>query len=466
MIKPELCTGMKKALPGWVLLFLGILFPIVVQASPLEATTVPEVLGIRIEFILFTLTLAGIAIFHHHTMYVALTGLVLLLLFKLFFDSSFNLLHHFIGGNNEEGEWRTILNLFGLLTGFAVLARHFEDSHIPEILPSFLPDGWKGGLVLLALILVISSFLDNIAAAIIGGTIAQTVYNRKVHIGFIAGIIAASNAGGAGSVVGDTTTTMMWIDGVNALDVTHAYVGSLAAFFIFGSIAAIQQHKYQPAIRRNAISVKPDWKRIAVVFMILAGAILANALLDFPAVGVWLAIMAGAVLAKIPWHEVKTSLKGTVFLLSLILCASLMPVNELPVASWLTALNLGFVSAVFDNIPLTKLCLEQGGYDWGILAFAVGFGGSMLWFGSSAGVALSNIFPEAKHTFNYLKSGWHVAIAYVMAFFIMLAVVGWHPHPPHKRKKEVKPEAFILNGQAHPCALQCSCNPTVWLSIS
>jgi hypothetical protein len=33
---------------------------------------------------------------------------------------------------------------------------------------------------------------------------------------------------------------------------------------------------------------------------------------------------------------------------------------------------MGFVSAVFDNIPLTALALKQGGYDWGMLAYAVG----------------------------------------------------------------------------------------------
>ena len=88
--------------------------------------------------------------------------------------------------------------------------------------------------------------------------------------------------------------------------------------------------------------------------------------------------------------------KGTIFLLSLVTCASLMPVEKLPAASWQTALGLGFVSAVFDNIPLTALALKQGGYDWGFLAYAVGFGGSMIWFGSSAGVALSNMYPEAK----------------------------------------------------------------------
>ncbi len=88
--------------------------------------------------------------------------------------------------------------------------------------------------------------------------------------------------------------------------------------------------------------------------------------------------------------------KGTIFLLALVTAASLMPVEKLPAASWPTALGLGFVSAVFDNIPLTALALKQGGYDWGYLAYAVGFGGSMIWFGSSAGVALSNMYPEAK----------------------------------------------------------------------
>jgi len=67
----------------------------------------------------------------------------------------------------------------------------------------------------------------------------------------------------------------------------------------------------------------------------------------------------------------------------------LMPVETLPSPSWPTAFALGLLSSVFDNIPLTALALRQGGYDWALLAYAVGFGGSMIWFGSSAGVALS-----------------------------------------------------------------------------
>jgi Na+/H+ antiporter NhaD/arsenite permease-like protein len=125
----------------------------------------------------------------------------------------------------------------------------------------------------------------------------------------------------------------------------------------------------------------------------------------------------------------KNAWMGTVFLMSLVTCASLMPVEDLPAASWVTTFVLGFVSAVFDNIPLTKLCLVQGGYDWGMLAYTVGFGGSMIWFGSSAGVALSNQYPETRSAVAYVKSGWHVAVAYIVGFFILLGTLGWSPTP-------------------------------------
>jgi Na+/H+ antiporter NhaD/arsenite permease-like protein len=104
-----------------------------------------------------------------------------------------------------------------------------------------------------------------------------------------------------------------------------------------------------------------------------------------------------------------------------------MPVDRLPAASWQTSFAIGFLSSVFDNIPLTALALKQGGYDWAMLAYAVGFGGSMMWFGSSAGVAVSNIFPEAKSVWRWLRYGWHVGIGYVVGFVVMLIVLGWDP---------------------------------------
>jgi Na+/H+ antiporter NhaD/arsenite permease-like protein len=418
----------RLRLPGIILLLLFVSITMMGSDGKM-----PVIAGIRIEFILFALTLIGVAIFHHKTMYVALIGLAVILIYKYVF-SDFSLAEHIIGNETKEGEWRILLNLMGLLFGFAILAEIFKESKFPDILPNYLPDDWKGGFVLLIFIFILSSFLDNIAAAMIGGTIAMVVFKGDVHLGYLAAIIAAANAGGAGSVVGDTTTTLMWIDGVNPLHVLHAFIASFAALFVFGIIGSIQQDKYKRIIKDTISGIQVDWGRIIIVFMILICAILTNYLLDFPALGVWIGIIIGSFFRKTPWHEMKRAWMGTIFLMALVTCASLMPVEELPPASPWTALSLGFISAVFDNIPLTKICLEQGGYDWGVLAYTVGFGGSMIWFGSSAGVALSNLYPETKNTVSYLKSGWHVIISYALGFFVLLYTLGWHPHAPHKEK--------------------------------
>lgn len=420
-----------------------LLIPAVTFAS--ASVEVPAYFGIPLEFYIFALTLIGVAVFHHKTMYVALTGLAVVLIVKYIFVSDYSFVSHLIGDAGHEGEWRTLVNLTGLLFGFGILAKIFEESGVPDKLPSFLPNDWKGGFFLLVLIFVLSSFLDNIAAAMIGGTVAVVVYKGKVHLGYLAGIVAASNAGGSGSVVGDTTTTLMWIDGVNPLDVIHAYAAAIPALLAFGIPAAIIQDRYNRIVKDATTIVKIDSVKILIVALILLGAILTNYFMDFPAVGVWVAILVGAMMRKTPWHEIPKSLQGTIFLVALVTTASLMPVEKLPVASWQTAFLLGFVSAVFDNIPLTKLCLEQGGYDWGILAYSVGFGGSMIWFGSSAGVALSNMFPEMRSVVKYVKAGWFVTVAYIIGFFIMLAVVGWNPHAPHKENPNAVHTEEVVN---------------------
>jgi Na+/H+ antiporter NhaD/arsenite permease-like protein len=413
-----------------------------------------DLFGIPVDFILFALTLLGVALLHHHTLAVALTGLAAIALYKVAF-TGFKFGAGIAGlGLHMQHEWVILANLFLLLMGFALLSRHFEKSRIPDEMPAWLPDDWKGAFVLLVIVGVISSFLDNIAAALIGGTMARHVFRGKVHIGYLAAIVAASNAGGSGSVVGDTTTTMMWIDGVSPLSVLEAFVAASVAMVIFGIPAALQQHKYSPIIKDAPKGLSIEWARVAIVAAILIAAILANvianlrfpALLDLiPVIGlaVWAVILLTAPLRRPDWEIMPETFKGTIFLLALVTAASMMPVERLPVASWQTALGLGFVSALFDNIPLTALALKQGGYDWGFLAYAVGFGGSMIWFGSSAGVALANMYPEAKSVGLWLRHGWHVAVAYVIGFFVMLAILGWHPDPPHRKSGELITPAIV-----------------------
>jgi len=437
ILKSVIMNNSKKLF----ILFLLIMSPVGLFAA---SGQVPAIGPIRFEFIIFGLVLLGVALFHKQTFWVAVIGLTVLLTFKLVFDPGFHLLEHMFGTtpfgeqlmdkNLRQGEWGIILNLLGLLLGFALLSKIFEESGVPDVLPKYLPNDWKGPFLLLIFVFVLSSFLDNIAAALIGGTVALVVFKNKVHIGYIAALVAASNAGGSGSVVGDTTTTMMWIDGVSPLNVVHAYVAAGVALLFFSWFASHQQDKYQRIQKDSSIDVKIDWIKILNVALILIGAIISNFLYDMPALGVWIAIISGAAYKKVPWQEVPGSIKGTIFLLCLVFCASLMPVEELPDASWFTALALGFLSAVFDNIPLTKLCLDQGHYDWGMLAYTVGFGGSMIWFGSSAGVAITNKFPEARNVVLWVKNGWHVAVAYIIGFFTLYLIMGWEPADTKEHK--------------------------------
>ncbi len=435
-------TSVLKVAARFLVLERGLILGTLVMAG------VAAALGVPIAFVLFALTLAGVALFHRHTFYVAIIGLTVITFYSVGFTG-------FREGPGMSGlgahmlhEWVVLANLGCLLLGFALLSNHFEESKVPAVLPHYLPDDWKGGLVLILIVFVLSSFLDNIAAAIIGGTIARVVFRHKVHIGYLAAIVAASNAGGAGSVVGDTTTTMMWIDGVSPLHVLDAYVAAIAAIIVFGVPASLQQQRHSPIIKDAKIEHRVDWSRVLIVLIILAAAIGTNVVVNvkfgpisdsFPFIGaaVWVALIVTAAWRQPNWKLLPNAFKGAVFLLSLVTIASMMPVDKLPLASWHTAFGLGVVSSVFDNIPLTALALKQGGYDWGMLAYTVGFGGSMIWFGSSAGVALSNTYPEARSVGLWLRHGWHVALGYVVGFFVMLFLLGWHPDAPHHKDQGV-----------------------------
>ncbi len=416
---------------------LGLL-AVGVPAKASALAGIPTLAGVPLEFFMFALVLGMLAFSRASTLRSAAVGAFAITLYKLAF-SRFGDAPGVAGLLAQVAhEWVGLANLLALLLGFTLLARHFEKSALPARLPDYMPDDWKGPLVLLLAVFFISSFLDNIAAAMIGGAVAHTVFRGKVHIGYLAAIVAAANAGGAGSVVGDTTTTMMWLAGVAPGQVFHAYAAAGVALLVCAVPAALQQQRYAPIVKDAPVGVCIDWVRVGIVAFILLLAVAANVLLNlrfrrfggaFPFLGlaVVLALALTARLRRPDWEALPDALRGALFLLALVWSAALMPVDALPPASWQSALALGFVSAVFDNIPLTALALKQGGFDWGMLAYAVGFGGSMIWFGSSAGVALSGRYPQARSVTLWLRHGWHVPLGFVLGFAALLFTLGWHP---------------------------------------
>src|SRR5438552_10762495 len=120
-----------------------------IPGSALTPPNAPTLFGVPVDFILFGLTLLGIALFHHQTLRVALIGLATVALYKIIFTG-------FKTGPGVSGflahvehEWVILANLLCLLMGFELLSRHFEKSRVPVVLPKYLPDDWKGGFLLL-----------------------------------------------------------------------------------------------------------------------------------------------------------------------------------------------------------------------------------------------------------------------------------------------------------------------------
>ena len=226
------------------------------------------------EFVIFGVTLAGVAIFHRHALAIAAAGLAAVIVFEWVFTQ-------FPGGPGLAGlirhlghEWVILTNLLLLLVGFALLAAHFEQSGLPMAMPRVLPDGWTGAFALLVIVFVMSSFLDNIAAALIGGAMAHTLFRGRVAVGYLAAIVAASNAGGSGSVIGDTTTTMMWISGIPPIEVLHAYVAAVVALVVAGLPAARRQQRFAPIVRDPLVEPPAiDWTRAMIVAAVLGAAV-------------------------------------------------------------------------------------------------------------------------------------------------------------------------------------------------
>lgn len=434
-------------------------------AAP-PATMALTVAGVPIEFLLFGMLLLAIAFLHRNTTAITVAGAAVITLYQLFFSAFSE--GPGVGGllSHAAHEWVALANLLGLLLGFTLLARHVENSGLPELLPACLPDDARGGFFLLAGVFMLSAVLDNIAAAIIGAGIARVIFRGRVHIGFLASLVACANAGGVGSVLGDTTTTMMWIAGVGPLQVLPGYVAAGVALLVTAIPAARQQQAWAAITTDAPASLRVDRPRLIIVAAILGMVVLSNLLMhvyfrqhvdSWPmlAAALWAGILLTTPVRRPDWAALPEALQGAIFLLALVWCASLMPVGALPAASWQSTLAVGYLSAVLDNIPLTALALKQGGYDWAMLAYAVGFGGSMLWFGSSAGVAVASRFPEAKSAWLWLRHGWHVVLAYPLGFAVMLVLVGWHPVPKASQTSATAPaKALARDRLAVPSGLK------------
>ncbi len=377
----------------------------------------------------FVAMLVGLLVFHHRKNQVVGIGFAALTLCFLVKHGGWGYVHHL----TEHHRAHLLLNLAGLLPGFALVAHYFEHSGAAEKISRVL----RTDASILWTVFWLSTFLDNIAAAMIGGVILLSVYGKHTPFRLIVSVIAASNLGGAGSPVGDTTTVMLFLAGKPVGLILRAFMATIPAQYLICLWAS--RHDVRPLDTAHGESVI-HWRRFFPLLGI-PGLVIGN-IYDQPAIGLWVGLALGQIVGRMRFdgRPLGPALRNTIFLVTLVATAELLPLESAkPMLARLTreelAVLLGFLSAWFDNIPLTAIALSLGGFMWGLLAYCVGYGGTAMWFGSSAGVAMGLTFPQTYDTKKWL--GWtgpFVAVTVTYLVGVGTFALGYRFMTPHLEK--------------------------------
>ena len=276
----------------------------------------------------------------------------------------------------------------------------------------------------------LSSILDNLTTTIVMVSLIQRlIAKREDRLLFASLIVIAANAGGAWTVIGDVTTTMLWIGGqISPIRIMGSVVlpslVSLLVPLVFVSFA-LKGKSIAPPPKEDGLQVVGAFER-NLMFYLGLGVLVAvpafKAATNLPPfmgvlLGLGLVWLVGEIVHRDKDEHVRRPLTlahaltqidmaSIVFFVGILLAvASLEHAGLLTMlARWLETtvgrqdiivILLGLLSAVIDNVPLVAATMgmyELGHHPpdsflWEFIAYCAGTGGSILIIGSAAGVA-------------------------------------------------------------------------------
>jgi Na+/H+ antiporter NhaD/arsenite permease-like protein len=308
---------------------------------------------------------------------------------------------------------------------------------------------WVTGL----LAFFISPIADNLTTALILSTVLLTIdkENKEFLVPSAINIVVAANAGGAWSPFGDITTLMVWVDG--RAEFTEFLFLFPAAFLGWG-VTAFLLSKFVPTGTPPFSSDEEPAKILegGKVIMGLFGltiffAVVSHQALHLPAM--W-GMLFGLAILKLYVYKINESSSPTqinvfrwiakvendTLLFFFGILAAVGGLHFLGFLEYFTALyesfgatavniGVGFLSAVVDNVPVMSAVLKANpnmGTDpmviqeqWMLVTMTAGVGGSLISFGSAAGVGvmgkMHGIYTFASH----MKLAWTVLIGYIVS---------------------------------------------------
>ncbi len=300
---------------------------------------------------------------------------------------------------------------------------------------------WLTGL----LAFFISPVADNLTTALILSTVLFTI--DKKNLSFLVpgaiNIVVAANAGGAWSPFGDITTLMAWTAGKGTfVDFLYLFPASVIGWVITAYLLSMSVPKGQPEFDAST-ETKPELLdgAMGTVYLGVATitvAVLGHQFFHFPAM--WGMMFGLAILKMYSVFLTKSGKNGFNIFVNmqkvendtlLFFFGILSAVGALHFLGFLeyihdlygmigsTASNIGvgFLSAVVDNVPVMSAILksspEMGLDQWMLVTMTAGIGGSLISFGSAAGVGvmgrLHGIYTFGAH----MKHAWTILIGYI-----------------------------------------------------
>lgn len=299
----------------------------------------------------------------------------------------------------------------------------------------------------------ISPIADNLTTALILSTVLITIDKTKKEF-LVPGainIVVAANAGGAWSPFGDITTLMAWTAGKAAfIDFLFLFPASVSGYFVTAFLLSrfVPNTKPEFDVKKE---IKPKMKEgaMSIVFLgviTIVCAVISHQVLDFPAM--W-GMMFGLVLLKI--HSFKLTKKfgkdhfnvfesmakienNTLMFFFGILAAvgALYFVGWLHLASivyhpdylgpTISNIAVGFLSAIVDNVPVMSAILKASPdmdmSNWLLVTLTAGIGGSLISFGSAAGVGVMGKLHGIYTFGSHLKYAWTILLGYIVSISI------------------------------------------------
>jgi len=302
-----------------------------------------------------------------------------------------------------------------------------------------------------ALAFFISPVADNMTTALILSTVLFTIdkENKDFLVPGAINIVVAANAGGAWSPFGDITTLMAWTAGKGAfVDFLYLFPASIIGWVV----TAFLLSKFVPEGKPHfdaATMPKPEIKSGGKVVMWLGVSTIVFAVLGhqfFHIPAMW-GMMFGLSLLKLYAYKTKQDPKATTFDVYasmrhvendtlLFFFGILAAVGALHFLGFLeyivklyevignTAGNVavGFLSAIVDNVPVMSAILKADPDmqldQWLLVTLTAGIGGSLISFGSAAGVGvmgrLKGIYTFASH----MKFAWTILVGYFVSLIV------------------------------------------------